>query len=89
MTLTLKIDLPDDIERKLREETPDLDADAREAYLVDLYRRDRLTHFQLAQALNLDRFETDGILKKHNVMIELSAEDFCAECADLRHIVHG
>ncbi len=35
---------------------------AEEAYLVDLYRQERITHHQLAEALGLTRYETDGIL---------------------------
>jgi Uncharacterised protein family (UPF0175) len=41
--------------------------EAREAYLVELYRQDRITHHQLTQALGLSRLEGDGVLKRHKV----------------------
>ena len=40
-----------------------------------LYRQDKLSHHELAQALDLDRFETEGILKKHNVTEDLGTVD--------------
>jgi formamidopyrimidine-DNA glycosylase len=67
MALTVTLDLPPDVEQKLREETPDLNADVKEAYVRELFRRGKLSHYELSQVLGLDRFETDAYLKKHNV----------------------
>jgi len=67
MPLTVTLDLPPDVEQKLRAETPDLNTDVKEAYALELFRRGRLSHFELSQVLGLDRFETDGYLKRHNV----------------------
>ena len=65
------IELPGDVEQRLRAETPDLDSAAKEAMLIELYRQDKLSHYELSLALGLDRFETDGVLKKHNVTVDL------------------
>jgi hypothetical protein len=62
--MAVTIQLPAEIER-------DLDQTAGEAMLVELYRQDQLTHHQLSQALGLDRFETEAVLKRHHV-----TEDF-------------
>jgi hypothetical protein len=69
--MAVTFQLPADVEQRLRAETPDLDAEAKEAMLIELYRQDKLSHFELSQALGLDRFETDGVLKKHNVTEDL------------------
>lgn len=85
--MTLTIQLPDELARRLREKIPDLESEARESFAVDLYRRRELTHHQLSQVLGLDRFQTDGVLKKHGVMLDLTAEEFAAELADARELV--
>jgi hypothetical protein len=58
--------------------------DARESYLVDLYRQDLITHHQLAQALGLSRYETDGVLKQHQVSPLVTAEEMREQSASLR-----
>jgi len=69
--MAVTIQLPADVEERLRAESPDLDALAKEAMLIELYRQDKLSHYELSQALDLDRFETDGVLKMHNVVVDL------------------
>jgi hypothetical protein len=69
--MSVQIDLPPEIERRLRAESADLDAEAREAMLVELYRQERITRYQLSLGLGLSRFETDAVLKKHNVTEDL------------------
>ncbi len=84
MALSITIDLPADIEQRLRHDTPDLAADAREAYAVDLYRRERITAAELGLALGIHRMSVDAVLKKHGVMLELSEDEFALDLADLR-----
>jgi len=67
MSLTVKLELPADVEEKLRRETPNLDADVREAYALELFRRGKLSHYELSTVLGLDRWETDAYLKQHSV----------------------
>jgi hypothetical protein len=86
--MAVVVDLPADLEQRLRAQTPDLDAEAKEALLVELYRQDKLSHYELSFALGLDRFETDGVLNKHNVTEDLpSADDIEAELQYLRQMV--
>jgi len=42
--MTISFEIPQDIERQIRTNGTDLDGEAREMYLVDLYRQDRITH---------------------------------------------
>jgi hypothetical protein len=67
MTLNVTLNLPAEVEDKLRRETANLDADVREAYALELFRRGKLTHNELSLVLGLDRFETDAYLKRHNI----------------------
>jgi len=67
MTVKVTIDLPRDVEEKLRRETPDLDADIREAYALELFRRGRVSHYELSCVLGLDRPAPDAWLKRHKV----------------------
>ena len=67
MSLTVTLNLPPEVEKKLRRETPDLESDVRQAYALDLFRRGIISHFDLAALLGIDRFETDALLKRHNI----------------------
>ncbi len=74
--MSVTIDLPADVEERLRSENPNLDVEAKEALLVELYRQEKVTRYELSLALGLDRFETDGVLKRHRVTEDLpSAEE--------------
>lgn len=77
--MNISFDVPSDIEHELCTNGADLSCDAREAFLIELYRQDRIKHYQLAEALGLSRLETDGILKRHKVpsgptLLELQGE---------------
>ena len=61
---------------------------AKDAALVELYRQAKLTHHQLASALELDRFAVDALLKRHQVTEDfLSAEALGSQIATLRKLV--
>jgi hypothetical protein len=77
--MAVTIELPGEIEQNLRREFGDLDQVAKEALLVELYRRDMLTRYELSLALGLDRFEADALLKKHNVTEDLPTAEELAE----------
>ena len=65
MTVQVTIDLPVEVEQRLRQEGTDVDAEVKEAYLLDLFRRGKISHYELSRSLDLDRFETDAFLKRH------------------------
>jgi Uncharacterised protein family (UPF0175) len=86
--MAVTFDLPAVIEQQLRGEWPDFDAVAKEAALVELYRQAKLTHYQLASALDLDRFATDELLKRHQVTEDLiTAEALASQLAAVRNLV--
>ncbi len=73
--MAINIELPESIERKLRSDLGDLGAAGKEAMLIELYRQGKLTRYELSEALGVGRFETDGILKRHNVTEDLPTSD--------------
>lgn len=73
--MTVTFQLPADLEEVLRADLPDVASEAREAFLVDLYRRGRFSHAALGSALGIDRLETEEVLRKHNVVEDLGTLD--------------
>lgn len=67
MTIAVQLQLPEELAAKLGAASNDLNREVTEAYVLELFRQGRITHHELAQALGLDRFETDAYLKAHNV----------------------
>ena len=85
--MAVSFQLPADLEHELRRGLPDLDAEAKEALLVSLYRRGKLSHLALSKALGLDRFETEDVLRKHNVTEDLgTVEDYLSDAATLEKL---
>ena len=82
--MTISFELPQDFEQQIRMNGADLDREARELFLVELYRQHKISQHQLAEALGLSRVEADGVLKKHEVWFELSPEELAAEAVSLR-----
>lgn len=84
MIVSFTVELPPDVEKRVRAESPDLPAAVREGFVVDLFRRGILTHCELGRALGLDRFETDAALKRHRVTEQtLTHEEIDADLASL------
>jgi predicted HTH domain antitoxin len=80
--MSVTIELPPDVESRLRAANPHLDSEAKEAMLVELYRQEKLSRYELSQALGVSRLETDAVLKKHNVTEDLPTVEELEE--DLR-----
>jgi hypothetical protein len=65
--MALTIQFPSEVEHRLRAETPNLDAEATLAVALDLFRREKLSHYELSTILGVDRFGLDSYLKAHNM----------------------
>jgi hypothetical protein len=81
--MNISFEIPSDIVQDLCTNGADLNDEAREVFLVELYRLDRITHHQLAEALGLSRLETEGVLKRHKVSLGITAEEMRAQVAAL------
>ena len=85
--MAVTFQLPSGLEQDLRHDLHDLDAEAKEALLVTLFRQGRLSHFALSQALGLDRLETEDLLHKHRVTEDLGTiDDYLADAKSLEHL---
>lgn len=88
MNINVTMNLPPDVEKRLRSESPDLSTAVREGFAVELFRRGLLTHFDLGQVLTLDRFETDALLKRHGVAeYSPTHEDVDADVESLKELL--
>jgi predicted HTH domain antitoxin len=67
MPFNVTLDFPLDVEERVRQESPNIAADVKEAYALELFRRGRLSHYELSRVLGLDRFETDAWLRRRQV----------------------
>ena len=84
MNVSVTVDLPPDVETRVRAECPDLPAAVREGFLVNLFRRGILSHHELGRALGIDRFETDATLKRHQVFDDPTHEEVDDEVEAMR-----
>ena len=82
--MNISFEIPHDIEHELRTNGPEINREAKEAYLIDLYRQERISHRQLTDALGLIRFETDGVLKRHKVSPNVTAREMRAQATGLK-----
>ena len=85
--MAISFQLPPDLEQNLRHDLNDLEGEAKEAFLVTLYRQGRLSHLALSQALSLDRFEAEELLHKHKVTEDLGTlEDYLKDAGTLEKL---
>ena len=82
--MKISFEIPSGIEQELGNNGADLSCEAREAFLIELYRQDRITHHQLTEALGLSRLEADGVLKRHRISSGPTLEELRAEIGSLR-----
>ena len=84
--MNISFEIPHEIEQRIQTDGNDLNREAKEAFLIEQYRQDKISHGQLADALGLDAYETDGVLKKHGVTLEITAEELREEALSLRDV---
>jgi hypothetical protein len=65
MPLTVQVPVPEPLLSSLGGSHADLSRRAFEALVAHQYRTGELSHAEVSQLLALDRFETDGFLKRH------------------------
>ena len=65
--MTVSFSLPAQVEKGLRERYGDVSEAAREAVLLELYRREEISNRELGEALGLDRQGTQALLKRRGI----------------------
>ncbi len=82
--MTISFELPQGIEKQIQNNGADINREAKAAYLVNLYRQERITRDDLSEALGLGFHQTEQLLKEHGVGDDFTLEEFEAERAVLR-----
>jgi predicted HTH domain antitoxin len=73
------VELPDDLGRQMIPAGRDPARTALEDMAVAAYRAHRLTEYQLATLLGMDRYELDGFLKERGAWIDYTSDDLQRE----------
>ena len=82
---TITFDIPDNIEQHLAAAGSNVDAAAKEAVIVELYRRGQISHGALSECLGLSRHEADALLGRHHVTEDLlTPEEYGEQMRALR-----
>jgi hypothetical protein len=76
MIVTIRFELPQDIEQQIRTNGADLDREARELYLLELYRQDRISHAQLRGALGVSFHEAERLIRDHGAGRDFPLDEF-------------
>ncbi len=82
--MTISFELPQELEQQIRTSGTDPQREARELYLVELYRQDRISHAQLRDALGVSFHEAEKLIRGHGAGHDLPLEEFEEERAFLQ-----
>lgn len=74
--MNISFELPPDIEQLLRTEGLDPSREAKAVFFMEQYRRARITHRQLEEALGLSFHETELLLKERGLGQDIDPEEF-------------
>ncbi|MBC6455850.1 MAG: UPF0175 family protein [Hormoscilla sp. SP5CHS1] len=79
--------IPDDIAQQLTTNSDQLRRYLLELLVIEAYRTDRITHFQVGQILKLpSRWAVDAFLKVHDVYLHYNEEDLESDRSTLRQL---
>ncbi|MCI0747812.1 MAG: UPF0175 family protein [Verrucomicrobia subdivision 3 bacterium] len=86
MAATIEISVPDTLIKALGGEPEELPRQTLEALVVQAYRKGQITHAQVGEVLNLDRFAIDSFLKEAQAFRPRESEEFASDLERLRRI---
>jgi len=86
MAATVEISVPDALIKALGAAPEELPRQTLEALIVQAYRKGQITHAQVGELLDLDRFEIDGFLKNAQAFRARESEEFASDLEHLRRI---
>jgi hypothetical protein len=85
--MTVTVQIPDDLAKRLTATGGDLSRRALEALAAEEYKHDRLTKPELQRLLGIETsFQLDEFLKAHDVWIDYTMEDAERECRSLERL---
>ena len=86
MAATIEISVPDALIKALGAGPKELPRQTLEALIVQAYRKGQITHAQVGELLDLDRWQTDGFLKNALAFRAHESEEFSSDLERLRKI---
>jgi len=86
MAATVEISVPDTLLKALGAQPDELPRQTLEALIVQAYRKGQITHAQVSEMLDLDRWETDGFLKNAQAFRSRESEEFSSDLERLRSV---
>ena len=86
MAATVEISVPDTLIAAFGAKPDELPRRTLEALIVQAYRQGRITHTQVSELLELNRWETDGFLKSAQAFRATETEEFVSDLERLRQL---
>ena len=86
MAATIEISVPDALIKALGAAPEELPHQTLEALIVQAYRKGQVTHAQVGELLDLDRWQTDRFLKNAQAFRDHESEEFSSDLERLRKI---
>jgi hypothetical protein len=86
MAATVEISVPDTLLKAIGADPAELPRQTLEALIVQAFRKGQITHAQVGEILDLNRFETDAFLKDAQAFRLCEAEEFASDLETLRRI---
>ena len=86
MAATFEIQLPDALVEALGASPSELPRRTLEALAAEAYRVGKISHAQVGEILELDRWQTDAFLKQKQAHRTSEAEEFASDLASLRSL---
>jgi len=79
--MDVHLEVPEELARQLASDSEGLARVALEALAAESVRSGKLSVFQARELLGIQsRYEMDGFLKKHGVLLDLTLEDVWKDC---------
>ena len=87
LVVNLTVEIPDQIAERLSAAGGDLSRQVLEAYGLEQYKAGHLTEYELQTILGFGtRYELDGFLKSHGVMMDSTFEEVMQEVETLKRL---
>ena len=86
MAATVEISVPDELLKALGAQPEELPRQTLEALIVQAYRKGQITHAQVGELLDLERWETDGFLKNAQAFRARESDEFASDLERLRRM---
>ena len=86
MAATVEISVPDELLKALGAQPEELPRQTLEALIVQAYRKGQITHAQVGELLDLERWETDDFLKNAQAFRARESDEFASDLERLRRM---